>query len=70
MRVKDKYVGVLAFTERPELFADMRAQLSYLWKLICQAAGETMLRSLRKCDFFQHKSHAREDAGRDQNVSA
>lgn len=36
MRVKDKYVGVLAFTERPEVFADMRAQLSYLWKMICR----------------------------------
>jgi hypothetical protein len=36
MKVKGKYVGVLAFTERPELFANMRSQQKYLWDMICR----------------------------------
>lgn len=36
VKVRDKYVGVLAFTERPEVFANMRAQLLYLWKMVCR----------------------------------
>ena len=36
MKVKGKYVGVSAFTERPELFSGMRNQLSYLWKVVCR----------------------------------
>jgi len=36
MKVKDKYVGVMAFTERPEAFANMRSQLLYLWNMVCR----------------------------------
>ena len=36
VKVRDKYVGVLAFTERPEAFANMRAQLLYLWRMVCR----------------------------------
>lgn len=36
MKVRDKYVGVLAFTERPEVFPGLRAQQKYLWNMICR----------------------------------
>ncbi|KPQ33321.1 MAG: AAA-like domain [Phormidesmis priestleyi Ana] len=36
IKVKDKYIGVMAFTERPEAFSNVRHQLSYLWDVICR----------------------------------
>ena len=36
IKVKDKYVGVMAFTERPEAFSNVRHQLSYLWDVVCR----------------------------------
>ncbi|PZO22628.1 MAG: hypothetical protein DCF25_02370 [Leptolyngbya foveolarum] len=36
VKVKDKYVGVMAFTESPEVFSNVRHQLSYLWNVVCR----------------------------------
>ncbi|MBE9062246.1 hypothetical protein [cf. Phormidesmis sp. LEGE 11477] len=36
MKVRDKYIGLMAFTERPEVFPNMRAQQLYLWRMICR----------------------------------
>ena len=36
IKVKDKYIGVCAFTDRPEAFSNVRHQLSYLWDVVCR----------------------------------
>lgn len=36
VRVKDNYVGVIPFAAKPAGFASMRAQLRYLWDVLCR----------------------------------
>ncbi|MEM9817781.1 MAG: hypothetical protein AAF827_15440 [Cyanobacteria bacterium P01_D01_bin.6] len=36
VRVKDRYVGILPFAAKPAGFAGMRAQLRYLWDILCR----------------------------------
>ena len=36
VRVKDNFIGVMPFTAKPAGFAGMRAQLRYLWDILCR----------------------------------